>query len=854
DAAGRLALTLTLGAAVGADTVQVSATGVTAVNASAIAVADAPKKLVISQQPSATTVSAVPLATQPVVQLQDQFGNAAKVSGKPVVAALTTAAGRLLTGTLTRNTDSTGVATFTDLVVSGPSGTTTLTFTQDTLTAATSNTITIGVGAPAQVAIVAGEGLGALKGNEVSPAPKIRVTDAGTNNVAGAAVSFTISSGGGEANNGSTTFNTVTDASGLATTDWHLGTSGVQTLTVHVAGASDVIFHAFLAETLVIVSAPPLAPVTGAAMSPQPTVQLQDKAGHQVKAAGVLVTAGVCCRDDTPLNVDASDATLSGTTAVATDANGAAQFTDLQLNGAVDVTAKLAFSATSVDSAYSALLRLNGGAPAFIQNQVGDYVRLTDIGAQPIGARVRDALENVVSGVSVQFAVVSGACTVPTGVVTTDLFGVASTTATLSAALTSCVVRASLVGGGTPPSVIQRIAVVPPDVSGHFNIWTGAVSDSWEDAGNWYDNVVPDGSMHVFVPAAAGSPGTTTAVYPKINSAEPEFAGGVATEAGAHIYLNGKELYATGGLYALGSIEGPGTVGVGTVTLLDVGLQGTVHALLELGDVGCESGNVYLVTGVLAADSLTLNCPMFVEEGTDVTVAGDMRTMPTDFGNAGGFLQEGSTITVGGNAYFDGIEELVSGLLDLKGHLFVTGDCDFNGIIGESPHVLRMSGNSATDTLALNVNAPGCVGTPTFGKLDIATSGAKGVAIHPFDGAGIALDSILVRNGAALSMLAGTNVVINLIGTTGVGALDIATGGTLIVEPGANVQGLDLCGLVPVNPGPLHCDWTVIAALRAPTSGGTKAGALKARIDALRTKATALRRATTTTPAKRFKK
>src|SRR6202007_902221 len=93
-----------------------------------------------------------PFAQQPVLQLQDASGNAVSQSGVTVTAAIATGAGTL-GGTLTAATNGGGVATCTNLSITGTAGVRTLSFSATGLTAATSGTITVTAGTATQLSI-----------------------------------------------------------------------------------------------------------------------------------------------------------------------------------------------------------------------------------------------------------------------------------------------------------------------------------------------------------------------------------------------------------------------------------------------------------------------------------------------------------------------------------------------------------------------------------------------------------------------------------------------------------------------------------------------------------------------------
>src|SRR5204862_7900400 len=109
-------------------------------------------QLTVTTQPSATAQSGVPFTQQPVIQVRDVSGNPVNQSGVTVTAAIATGGGTL-GGTLTATTTGTGVATFTNLAITGAAGDRTLTFSATGLTRATSATITITAGAATQLSI-----------------------------------------------------------------------------------------------------------------------------------------------------------------------------------------------------------------------------------------------------------------------------------------------------------------------------------------------------------------------------------------------------------------------------------------------------------------------------------------------------------------------------------------------------------------------------------------------------------------------------------------------------------------------------------------------------------------------------
>ena len=127
-----------------------------AVNSQAIAEVPA-NQLGITTAPTSSPNSALPIFTQPVVQLQDGAGVALQQAGVAVTVSKAAGAGTvgLLTGgvgSLTVNTDASGLAVFHDLVLTG-AGATTLQFTATGFTTATTASLNV-LGAPTVTPLV----------------------------------------------------------------------------------------------------------------------------------------------------------------------------------------------------------------------------------------------------------------------------------------------------------------------------------------------------------------------------------------------------------------------------------------------------------------------------------------------------------------------------------------------------------------------------------------------------------------------------------------------------------------------------------------------------------------------------
>jgi hypothetical protein len=166
---------------------------------------------VVNSINAAGATSGVAFTTQPAVAFQD--ANSFAVStGSAITASLTSGSGGSLIGTLTVNAIN-GVATFSGLGISGPSGSYTITFTATGLTVAT-QTITLGAGAASKVGITRAS-VGTANGIAFTTQTQISIQDASGNTVtsdSSSIVTATVNNGG--TLTGSTT---ATAVAGVAT-------------------------------------------------------------------------------------------------------------------------------------------------------------------------------------------------------------------------------------------------------------------------------------------------------------------------------------------------------------------------------------------------------------------------------------------------------------------------------------------------------------------------------------------------------------------------------------------------------------------------------------------------------------
>lgn len=413
----------------------------------------AASKLVFTTTPPETAQSGQPWSRQPVIQVTDVFGNAVSTAGVAVTASLASGSGTL-SGTKTVTTNASGIATFTDLILSGLVGSKTIAFTSGTLTSLNSS-ITLSGGSARTIAISSGDNQTAIAGSAVATAPSVRVADAEGNPVAGVTVVFAVASGGGSVS-GATA---VTDALGIARVgSWTLGqTAGTNTLTATAAGlsGSPVTFTAVggagAAGRLALVTAPTTNPRSRIVFAEQPSVQLQDASGNAVSQSGIIVTA----------SISSGGGTLSGTLTATTNAQGRATFTDLALSGTVGPRT-LNFSTPGI-TPVSATVTLGAGNPATIISNGGD-LQTAKAGSAvftPPSVVVKDADGNKVQGVTVLFTPASGSGTVTGGSALTDAFGIATVGSwTLGTSVGSNTLSATI--SGLPSQTLSFTATSTP--------------------------------------------------------------------------------------------------------------------------------------------------------------------------------------------------------------------------------------------------------------------------------------------------------------------------------------------------------------------------------------------------------
>ena len=249
--------------------------------------AGAADQLSFTSQPSDAT-GGIAFGTQPVVTVQDAFGNTVTTSTASVTA---TATGPSLTCSPASNTAlaSAGIAAFTGCAIAR-AGTYTLTATAGLLTT-TSEPVTVVVGAPATLAFTTQPLTPSTAGAALSAT--VAVQDAGGNTVTDSTNLVTLG-----VTNGSTTCGSSTPTAGAASfTGCTLDTAGTYTLSATSAGLapaqSAIITITAGAATALIFSTKPASATGGLEFGTQPVITVQDAFGNTVTGSTATVTLGV---------------------------------------------------------------------------------------------------------------------------------------------------------------------------------------------------------------------------------------------------------------------------------------------------------------------------------------------------------------------------------------------------------------------------------------------------------------------------------------------------------------------------------------------------------------------------------
>ncbi len=298
DASGlATASTFTATTTAGTYAVTAAAAGTTSASFALTNVPAAGARLVFTRQPSATTVAGNAFETQPVVTIQDAFGNTA--TGDTSGVTLNVTGGSASIG-CTANPASAvaGVATFAGCTMTRAGTGYRLTATGGALTAATSNTFAIIAAPAAKLTVSSGSGQTATVNTGFGNRLVALATDSYGNPVSGVAVTFAAPADPGAVFGASATANATTTAAGLATSNAISAdtTAGSYQVTASAAGTSSAAFDLTNtpgAPTQLLFADDPSGSLPDIAFGTQPMVVIADGFGNTVPTASATVTLSI---------------------------------------------------------------------------------------------------------------------------------------------------------------------------------------------------------------------------------------------------------------------------------------------------------------------------------------------------------------------------------------------------------------------------------------------------------------------------------------------------------------------------------------------------------------------------------
>ena len=324
-------------------------------------------KVAFSTQPVGGVAENVNLATQPVVSVQDAYGNV--VTGNTSSVTLAIASGPA-TGTFACTANplaaTAGVATFATCKINGTgaAGTYTLTATDGALTSAASSSFTIVAGTATKVAFTTQPVGGVAEGVNLGTQPVVSVQDAFGNTVTGNTSSVTLSIASGPGSGSlACTANPLAASSGVASFAGckitGTAAAGTYTLTASDGALTSATSSSF---TIVVGAAAAVAFTTqpvggvgpGVNLPTQPVVSIRDAYANVVTSDTSSVTlsiasgpgAGSLACTSNPLAATAGVATFAGCKVNGTSA-AAGTYTLLASDGALTTAVSASFTILS---------------------------------------------------------------------------------------------------------------------------------------------------------------------------------------------------------------------------------------------------------------------------------------------------------------------------------------------------------------------------------------------------------------------------------------------------------------------------------------------------------------------------
>jgi autotransporter-associated beta strand protein len=527
---GQASSTFTLGNCTGTYTVTATSVGLT--GSPVTFTATATGKLAITSVDGGTN----PIAGTPfsvVVQAQNASGTPVNVGTNTVVtlsrSAGTGTLGGTLTGTILAGNNSVTISGVTYTKAESGVVLTATRTSGDTLTAANSAAFTVNAGAATTLALTSGNSQSGSAGTALASPFVVTATDAYGNLVSGVNVTFAIASTpGGATGQSLSATSTTTAANGQASSTLTLGNStGAYTVTATSSGltGSPVTFTATATGKLAVTSVNGgTNPIAGTPFSV--VVQAQNASGTPVNVgANTVVTLSRLAGTGT------LGGTLTGTILAGSNSVTISGVTYTKAESGVVVTATRT-SGDTLTAANSAAFTVNAGAATTLALTSGNNQSGIIGGAlaSPFVVTAADAYGNLVSGVTVTFAI----ATTPGGATgqvlsatstTTAANGQASSVLTLGNAPGSYTVTATSAGLTGSPATFTASAMgqlVFTSVNGGVNPTAGVAFNAVvqaQSASGAPLNVSADTVVTISLSAGSGSlGGTLVGTIPALSS------------------------------------------------------------------------------------------------------------------------------------------------------------------------------------------------------------------------------------------------------------------------------------------------------------------------------------------------
>lgn len=328
--------------------------------------AAAANKIAVTTQPSTTTVAGVNLAQQPVVKIQDQFGNTVTSSALVVTVNLQVGDGTL--SGVVAVTASSGVVTYSGLSIDKTGTNKKLRFTQSSLpnqTVDSSPDFAITFAAANKLAVTTSPSASTVAGVNFAQQPVVKIQDQFGNTVTDSTLTVTVSLQTGDG--------TLSGAGGVAASSGVVTYAGLSidktgtnkvlrftqsTLTNQTVDTSAITITFAAFSKLAVTTQPSSSTAATVAFAQQPIVKIQDQFGNTVTNSTLTVTA----------SRQAGDATLNGTLAVAA-VNGVVTYSGLSFDSTgTDKVIRFTQGAKTVDtSAFTITISVGALDPTNVQ-------------------------------------------------------------------------------------------------------------------------------------------------------------------------------------------------------------------------------------------------------------------------------------------------------------------------------------------------------------------------------------------------------------------------------------------------------------------------------------------------------